>query len=100
MNSPVFLAVFLALAGLAAADNEPLKAGAVLTLNGHTASLTKLEALPFVENEYSKRFKYDAATNPKLTELRDRYPLDEVVAPGKDEFERQVLLNDWTHRKY
>ncbi|HVR87468.1 MAG TPA: hypothetical protein VMU54_24290, partial [Planctomycetota bacterium] len=37
---------------------------------------------------------------PKLKELRDRYQLDQVVAPGKDEFDRQVLLNDWVHRQF
>ena len=27
-------------------------------------------------------------------------PADEVIAPGKDEFEKQVLLNDWVHRRF
>jgi hypothetical protein len=38
------------------------------------------------KNDYSKRFRYDSFDNPKLVELRQRYRLDEVVAPGKDEF--------------
>jgi hypothetical protein len=32
--------------------------------------------------------------------LRTKYRLDEVVAPGKDEFDRQVHLLDWTHRQF
>ncbi len=33
-----------------------------------------LETLPFVESEYSRRFRYDSWENPKLKELRDRFP--------------------------
>jgi len=32
-----------------------------------------------------------------LKQLRQTYRLDEVISPGKDEFEKQVLLNDWVH---
>lgn len=82
-------------------DTEPaLRPNAAIVLDGHTATLTKLDDLPFVESDYSKRFKFDSASNPKLKELRERFKLDDVVAPGKDEFERQVLLMDWTHRQF
>jgi len=74
--------------------------GSVATLNGRKATVTKLDCLPFVENDYTKRFKYDSFTNPKLKELRQRYKLDEVVAPGKTEFDRQVLLLDWVNRQF
>jgi hypothetical protein len=53
-----------------------------------------------VDSEYSRRFHFDTFENPKLRELRERYHLDEVVAPGRDEFDRQVLLMDWTHRQF
>jgi hypothetical protein len=79
---------------------RPLQEGAAVQLNGQTATLTKLEALPLVENEYSRRFRFDSSDNPKLNELRDRYQLESIVAPGKDEFEKQVLLMDWTHRQF
>jgi hypothetical protein len=82
---------FVLLIGVVFAD--PLKSSAEpgqvlqpntsIVLNGHTVTLTKLEDLPFVESEYTKRFKFDSADNPKLKELRDRYKLDEVVGPGK-----------------
>jgi hypothetical protein len=32
--------------------------------------------------------------------LREHYELDKVVAPGKDEFDRQVRLMDWTHHQF
>src|SRR5206468_5067503 len=62
--------------------------------------VTRVRALPFVESQYTKRFKFDSAQNPKLKELREQYRLDDVVAQGKDEFEKQVLLNDWVHRRF
>jgi hypothetical protein len=80
---------------------RPLQPNEPVTLaNGQQVTLRRLDTLPFVESEYSKRFKFDSADNPKLKELRERYKLDEVVAPGKDEFDRQVLLLDWTHRQF
>jgi hypothetical protein len=90
----------LAVVACAQSANEPLKQGDTINLAGGTATLRTLETLPFVESEYTKRFKFDSFENPKLKELRERYRLTEVVAPGKGEFERQVLLMDWTHRQF
>jgi len=97
---------FLAIAGVSLAlvvsncAAESLKPGATLEVNGQKATLTKFDALPFVESEYTKRFKFDQFENPKLKELRERYYLEEVVGSGKDEFDRQVLLNDWAHKQF
>lgn len=77
-----------------------LNDGAAVDLNGHKATLTKLDTLPYVESDYTKRFKFDSFANPKLKQLREHYRLDEVIAPGRDEFEKQVLLLDWTHRQF
>ncbi len=74
--------------------------GATLDVNGRRVTLTHLDALPNVESEYTKRFKFESCDNPKLKELRDRYKLGDVIATGKDEFEKQVLLMDWTHRQF
>lgn len=79
---------------------DVLRANATIVLNGHTATLTKLDYLPFVESDYTKRFKFDSVNNLKLKELRERFELDEVVTPGKDEFDRQLLLLDWTHQQF
>ena len=77
------------------------QSGDVLDLGGgRTATVVKADALPFVDSEYSRRFRFDGHDNPKLKELRETQGLDEVVAPGRDEFERQVLLLDWTHRRF
>ena len=84
--------------GAQAADSA--RTGDVIQLNGRTATVRRLDSLPYVESDYTKRFRFDAFDNPKLKELRERYRLSEVVARGKDEFERQVLLMDWTHRQF
>lgn len=36
----------------------------------------------------------------KLKKLRAQYKLDEVVAPGKTDFEKQVLLRNWVRRQW
>jgi hypothetical protein len=91
---------FLAVSASAQAASESLTEGDTIELVGRQATLKKLETLPHIESEYTKRFRFDSFGNPKLKELRERYRLDELVAPGRDEFERQVLLMDWTHRQF
>jgi len=78
----------------------PLQAGSAFALGGRKAAVTKLDSLPLVENQFTKRFKFDSYDNPKLKQLREHYKLDEVVAPGKDEFARQVLLLDWVNQQF
>jgi len=75
-------------------------AEAVFDLNGRKATVKTITTSPTVESDYAKRFKFDAATNPKLKQLREQYKLDEVIAPGKDEFEKQILLMDWVHHRF
>ena len=79
---------------------EEIQPGAVFNMSGRTVTLTNLESIPYLESDYSKRYQFDSFSNPKLKELRERYRLDDVVAPGKDEFDRQVHLMDWTHRQF
>jgi len=90
----------LLFAASAHAANEPLKSGDTVDLNSRKATVRRLETLPFVESEFTKRFKFDSFENPKLKELRERHGLEAVVKPGQDEFERQVLMMDWTHRQF
>ncbi len=101
----VFCAAFLLvgfMTTLASADaaSDPLKEGDAIDLNGRKAAMRRLDTLPYIDSEYTKRFKFDSFDNPKLKVLRERHRLDEVIAPGRDEFERQVLLMDWTHRQF
>lgn len=88
-------------AGLIAQPSAPLsREGTTFELAGRPATIRKLEALPYVESEFTRRFRFDSADNPKLRELRERYQLDAVVASGRDEFDRQVLLLDWVHQQF
>jgi hypothetical protein len=100
LSAVVFLVRFLSAAACAQSVSESLKQGTTIDLSGRTATLTTLKMSPYVESDYSKRFKFDSFENPKLKELRERHHLDAVVAPGKDEFDRQVLLMDWTHKQF
>jgi hypothetical protein len=45
-------------------------------------------------------FAYERHDTPQLAELRDRYRLDEVVAPGRSEWEQLLLLRDWVHSRW
>jgi len=84
----------------AAGAGESLRQGDSVNLGGRKWVVTRIDTLPYVESEYTVRFKFDSYDNPKLKELRQRYHLDEVVASGKDEFDRQVLLLDWVNHRF
>jgi hypothetical protein len=90
----------LTMAAGASSTGELLKEGTVLKLNGGKATLRKLDIVPFVESDYTKRFRFDSFDNPKLKELHEKYYFERVIAPGKDEFDRQVLLMHWTHQQF
>ena len=98
------LLCLLACAGLqhrlSAEDGRSIQVSDSFLVTSGKASLVSLKTVPFIESEYSKRFHFDSFENPKLQELREKYQLSQVVASGKDEFEKQVLLNDWTHRQF
>src|SRR5258705_11503402 len=96
----LFFAILLANATIFAGAPQVLKQGDRFPIPGGSATLTRLDTLPLVENDYTKRFKFDSFSNPKLKELRERYTLDDVVAPGATEFDKQVLLMDWVHRQF
>ena len=92
--------LLLSFAVTALADDKLLREGTQFQLAGKTATVTKLRTLPHIESEYIRLFKFDSADNPKLKELRERFDLDSVIAPGKDEFEKQILLMDWVHNRF
>jgi hypothetical protein len=53
------------------------------------------DVLPYVENRFTKGCVWDSYDNPMLRRLRETFRLDEVVAPGKDEYQKQILLMRW-----
>ncbi len=98
MRTLAALVVAVLLGGTAFA--QELKEGSAIDAGGIKVVIKTLDALPYVDNDYTRRFKFDSFDNPKLKELREKYKLDEVVAGGKDEFDKQVLLLDWTHFRF
>jgi hypothetical protein len=85
---------------LAQPERLPLAVGATIELGARAVTLKQIEALPYVESEFTKRYRFDSVNNPKLRELRQRYQLEAVIAPGQDEFDRQVRLLDWVHHRF
>ena len=94
---PSLLASFAVVSG---GQSIPLSNESRFQINGRTATISKVDTLPFVDSEYSRLFKFDSADNPKLKELRDRYKLDEVITSTTNEFDQQVLLMDWVHNRF
>jgi hypothetical protein len=88
------------LAGWVQLAAETLTPGRAIRMGSRTLTLQSLDSLPYVTNDYSRRFRFESFTNPKLAELRTRHGLAAVVAPGQDEFAQQILLMDWTHRQF
>src|SRR5688500_3312660 len=95
-----FVLLALLPASCPGAEPQVLREGDRFSVNGSTARVTRFDRLRFVESDYTKRFRFDRWTNPKLKELRERYELVRVVASGRDEFQKQVLLMDWVHRQF
>lgn len=94
------LAVLLISARVMNAEEARVREGSSFRLGPRQVTVKKLQTLPFVESDYTKRFHFDSYENPKLTELRARYNLNKVIAGGEDEFEQQVLLMDWAHHQF
>ncbi len=45
-------------------------------------------------------YAYEDYLHPRLVELREKYKLDDVVAEGKSELEKLVLLRDWVAHQW
>jgi hypothetical protein len=88
-----------ALTGCAAGNPDAAKVGGTIRLGARTATVQRMDVLPYVESNYTERFVFDTYENPKLTLLRTKHGLAEVVAPGKDEFEKQLLLMSWVRKQ-
>ncbi|KPL09988.1 MAG: hypothetical protein AMS26_22100 [Bacteroides sp. SM23_62] len=63
-----------------------LKDGTYITCLG-------MDNQPVVRSNYP--FFYEKFDNPDLQRLRKQYSLHEIIAPGKNDFEQILLLNEW-----
>jgi hypothetical protein len=91
----------LAAAGSALAAPEGLSEGDVVHLAGRELTVKEMDVTPVVRNEFTERYTaLDCFDNAELKQLRRQERLDEVLAAGKGEFDKQVLLMDWTYRRF
>jgi len=72
-------------------DAEPVATDALKVVYADNASPTLARSpVPFVYQEPS----------PRLKLLRERYKLDDVIAPGKTELEKLMLLRHWVRNQW
>jgi hypothetical protein len=84
----------------APAGIEAKKSGDTFKVGALSVTVKEMTFLPVVENDYSKRFLYDTFDNPKLKALRESEKLADVVAAGKTEFDKQLLLMHWDYKRF
>ncbi len=60
--------------------------------------ITKLQNGEFFVSQY--RMAEDDFNHPRLKLLREREKLDQVIASGKSQFEKIVLLRNWAHNQW
>lgn len=82
------------------AATAPLLLNTPATIGDATVTLTNLECLPYIENEYTRRFIFDSAANPKLRQLRNLYTAEDIKGIKADEFGRQRELLHWVHDRF
>ena len=67
------------------------------------ANLRRIEVVEAPENDLavsSYPFDYADPHHPRMRHLREKYRLEEVVAPGQTEMERFALLRQWVRRQW
>ena len=72
---------------------EPVAGWEYLLKNGVKITCLGADNPRIIRSRYP--FFYEKYENPDLQRLRKIYRLDEVIAPGRNEFERILLVNEW-----
>ena len=76
-----------------------LRQGDAVVINGRKCVINLLDTLPFVDNAYTRSMVWQKP-EPRLQQLRDELRLDGRIAPGKDEFDRQLHLMESVCRQW
>jgi hypothetical protein len=74
--------------------------GQAIQIGSRTVTFTKVDLLPYVDSKYSQLFTFENYDHPDLRRFAEKYKLAEVVAPGKDEFEKQLILMNWVWNQW
>ncbi len=67
--------------------------GEFLLKDGTGITFLGIDNQAIVRSNYP--FFYERFDNPDLQRLRNQYSLQEIIAPGKNDFEQILLLNEW-----
>ena len=83
----------------------PLLKSVTIEASGRTvgANHRRIEVISAPENDLavsSYPFDYADPHHPRMRHLREKYRLEEVVAPGQTEMERFALLRQWVRRQW
>ncbi|NLF30838.1 MAG: transglutaminase domain-containing protein [Planctomycetes bacterium] len=65
-----------------------------------SVAVRERDVVPVVRNWCSEAFQFDCHANAMLHTLRRQEKLDDVLARGATEFEKQAALMDWTYRRF
>ena len=76
------------------------QAGDTFSLGPRKVTVVEYDATPVVRNQYSERYYFDCFGDEEMAKLRQQEKLDDVIAKGKTEFEKQVLVLDWTYKRF
>ncbi|MBN3036487.1 MAG: hypothetical protein JW861_12950, partial [Bacteroidales bacterium] len=73
---------------------ENLQVGGQLSLkDGTHITCLGMDNQPVIRSDHP--FFYEKYNHPELQRLRNQYSLHEIIAPGKNDFEQILLLNEW-----
>src|SRR5208337_2848884 len=87
----LYAASCLCLLAFAMKSYGEMQQGDTVVINGRKCVISVLDTLPFVDNAYTKAMVWQKP-EPRLQELHDELRLDDRIAPGKDELDRQLHL--------
>jgi hypothetical protein len=74
--------------------------GETVEISGDRFRVAEIENPDIVGATFSKRFRYETWSNPKIRQLGDQYLLMQAISKGKDEFHQMVLLNSWVFGQF
>jgi hypothetical protein len=100
--SAVILAFGL-MANRCQADHDPFNAGPLsiprLNAAAEAAGFKVIENKSHIPTAAYSRIPFDASDydDKRLAVLREKYRLEKVIAPAREEWTAQLLLNDWVH---
>ncbi len=76
-----------------------IQQGDAVVINGRKCVVSVLDTLPFVDNAYTRAMVWQKP-EPRLQQIHDELRLDDKIAPGRDELDRQLHLLESVSRQW